>query len=205
MKLVFYFAILITLKSCTSIDNNIAMGYNSNSIFKNDTFQNKIKTYFADGKLDLSVDTNLKGEKFGNRYEFYHNGILKNYFFQIDSLHESYSISYDSTGKQIETNGSPIVYRLVSADEAKDTMYVRYYVSDFAYKKLEFLVSDSFSAFRTLTPIKDSGEKIANLKIYEYWKDISNKKRFVMIARFEGFTADNNFRLYTDSVDLSRR
>ena len=122
------------------------------------------------------ISDTVNGKYFGNRFIFYKNKVLKQYSFQTDSVNATYIEEYDSTGELKNIIGKPIVYHLVSADEKKDSLYVKYYLSNFSYQKIKLELSDSLRPFEEVSLKMDTIHKY--LEIFEYWKNIKDEAGF---------------------------
>lgn len=175
--------------------------FDSSTILKLDSSEHKRIQFYPNDQIETISDS-MDSKLFGNRYDFFENGYLQRYSFMADSIHSTYYIEFDSLGRKTKIMGDPIVYRLMSADEAPDTIYVKYIISEFEYRSSELFISDSLRKFAKIEP-KIGGPK-PFLKIYEVWKNVKNVNRVLIIAMFQGKNDNGETGIFYDTLDVSR-
>ncbi len=172
------------------------------NLIKIESFDHKRKQYYQNGNLRYVMDT-LDGRDFGNRYEFYESGILRQYSFQIDSVNASYVIEFDSLGGVTDVFGDPLVYRVFSSDRSDDSLYVKYYISDFSLSNpAKLFLSKDGEVFNQVTLSKDSTHSY--IRTYEHWERISGISRFFLVARIEALSRGEK-SVFLDTLDMTRR
>lgn len=195
----FYILSIVTiLIGCDRKSDNL---YNINSLTKVDDFEQKRKVFYKNGHLKVAVDR-LNGSDFGNRYEFYETGVLKQYSFQVDSINSTYVVQFDSVGKIRSVVGKPLVYQFLSADEAPDSFYVKYYISDFLNQKNSLFLSDNGIEFYQIKTKLDN--RLAFISIGEYWKNVKNADRIFIVSKLQSLSDRSGGQIYIDTIDLSR-
>lgn len=172
------------------------------SISRIGVFESMKKRHFANGKVKSAVETN-NGKEFGNRFEFYESGGIKQYSFQIDSANASYVIDFDSAGNVVDRFGDPLVYRLFSADRSPDSIYVKYIVSDFnLLTPAKMWLSNNGVSFDSVQFEKNNDNPFT--KTYEYWENITGKNRFLLIGKIKAVSKMDTL-IFLDTLDMSRR
>jgi hypothetical protein len=162
---------------------------------------------YPDGKLHYLVDS-VNGKEFGNLFEFYRNGYLTSYSFMIDSIRATYDETFDSTShKIIRIEGNPIVYKTIDADTYKDSLAIQYLISNFSYSDIEFSISDSLQAYKSISlrnNLRGYG-KLPYLYSALFIKNTKHTNRVFIVAKFIGVLKNSNVvKTYTDTIDISK-
>jgi hypothetical protein len=203
MKYISLLAFLITfLAICNSCSNSSAFEHRVKKV-KFDTAGKKI-TFFENGSIREIIDNSKDTMFFGSRYEFDYSGNLIQYSFQIDTICASYIEDYNYNGQKLETMGNPIVYSFSSADEARDSILVKRYISTFGYKDILIETSGIDKYFKTVQLNEEPN--LSFIKSFASMQDVKNTKRFVFITKFSGRRIDNDsLKIFYDTTDRTRR
>lgn len=164
--------------------------------------EGKLIAYFPSGEIDFMVDT-FRTAVFGNRFEFSKNGELSKYSFQVDSIHSTYSVLFDSTGKVISYEGNPLVYKFVSFDDVPDSVLVKYSVSTFMEDSVRLSVKDSESGFENLT--LSNHKRLSHVKVAKYVGVAKGRDRILIITKLECLNQDKGPQVFMDTIDFSKK
>lgn len=201
-KLAFYIFLLLfssSYFSCGNIDSYKQRVFK----IKNNTVGKKI-SFFENGSINQIIDSSDDTLFVGSRFAFTITGNLKQYSFQIDTFNASYIETFNDKGEIIETEGNPIVYSLTSADESKDSIFIKRYISSFSYKDIQVETAGLDKIFRK-RPLKVE-PKMSFIESFQIFENVKDLKRFVFITKFSGRRIDDNsFNIFYDTVDVTRR
>ena len=205
MKACLFIFILITISNCKT--NERYSYLKAESIIKKDISVDSKLILYDNGNAAYLIDSH-DGKRFGNLFSFYTNSYLSGYSFMTDSVHDTYTETFDSiTHKIIQIEGSPVVYKTVDGISHPDSMFVQYLISNFSYDDISFQVSDSGRNFEDL-PLKDNlgiYSKMKFLNASYFIKDVKNIKRFYLISKFTGRLKNtSDRRIYYDTIDLTK-
>ena len=183
------------------------------SCTENDSFASKISNvkrntkgkkvnFFSNGNIHEVIDSN-NADFLGSRFEFTDNGDLRQYSFLCDKIRASYIESY--IDNKIETvEGSPIVYSLTSADKAKDSMYLKRFISILSYKNIKVDYSINDGEFISVDLIDEP--ELNFIKSFEKFVNTRNLNRFSFVTKFAGTRIDNNTTIvYYDTLDVTKK
>jgi len=159
---------------------------------------------YDDGSINYLFDT-LHGKVFGNFFEFDLNSNLITYAFKTDSIHSTYSESYDPETHTLEAiEGTPIVYETIDADSKPDSLFIQYLIANFSWEDIEFEISEDGKNFKKM-PLYEH-PKLKFIKVVEFGKDSRLLSRFFLVAKFKGrMTVTRENKIFYDTIDVTRR
>lgn len=191
--------LFISLASCK---NETVFQEKVNKI-KYDTARKSV-VYSYSGSIQEINDKSGDTLFLGGRYRFDNDGNLLSYSFQCDNICASYIVDFSGNGQIQEIQGKPIVYSFTSADEAKDSMYVKRYVSTLSHNDVQVEIAGSDKIFKKV-PLKDE-PTLSFIKSFDTLLNVKNSNRFLILTKFSGKRIDNDsLQIFYDTLDLKRK
>jgi len=200
-RLLLFFLLLseTLLCSCNNIDS---YQYKIKKI-KEDTTNKKV-SFFENGLIHEVIDKSRDTLFVGSMFEFDKLKHLKEYAFLCNSIKASYIEHFNDKGKMTLAEGKPIVYCFTTPDFAKDSMFMKRYVSTFSYKNVEVETAGLDGKF-TKANLNDE-PNLSFIKSFQTYRNVKDAKRFVFITKFSGRRIDNDsLEIFYDTIDVTRR